>query len=163
MMIRMVGGWMLLLVPAHPGSPGQRDVKWLLLLLLYLRSVVLCFCHTVCNSKIALKNKRNLSCTEQCPENIVVNDCHTQWSKLGVCWTQDEFRRLLQALQEHVRLSPSQHVHLWFSEALVWWWVQWWLGEATSCRWLLQQSWYVLQQPTGNVIHQLQAMLLHCA
>jgi len=63
MMIRMVGGWMLLLVPAHPGSPGQRDVKWLLLLLLYLRSVVLCFCHTVCNSKIALKNKRNLSCT----------------------------------------------------------------------------------------------------
>ena len=25
---------MFLLVPAHPGSPGQRAVKWLLLLLL---------------------------------------------------------------------------------------------------------------------------------
>jgi len=33
MMIRMVGGSMFLLVPAHPGSPGQRAVKrfWLLL------------------------------------------------------------------------------------------------------------------------------------
>jgi len=27
MMIRMVGGWVFLLVPAHPGSPGQRAVK----------------------------------------------------------------------------------------------------------------------------------------
>jgi len=34
MMIRMVGGWMFLLVPAHPGSPRQRAVKRLLLLLL---------------------------------------------------------------------------------------------------------------------------------
>jgi len=33
-MIRMVGGWVYLLVPAHPGSPGQRAVKRLLLLLL---------------------------------------------------------------------------------------------------------------------------------
>jgi len=31
--IRMVGGWMFLLVPAHLGSPGQRAVKRLLLLL----------------------------------------------------------------------------------------------------------------------------------
>jgi len=30
MMIRMVGGWVFLLVPAHPGSPGQRAVKRLL-------------------------------------------------------------------------------------------------------------------------------------
>jgi len=30
-MIRMVGGWVFLLVPAHPGSPGQRAIKWLLL------------------------------------------------------------------------------------------------------------------------------------
>ena len=29
-MIRMVGGWMFLLVPAHPGSPVQRTVKRLL-------------------------------------------------------------------------------------------------------------------------------------
>jgi len=29
-MIRMgVSGWMFLLVPAHPGSSGQRAVKWL--------------------------------------------------------------------------------------------------------------------------------------
>ena len=35
MMIRMVGGWVFLLVPAHPGSPGQRAVKRLLLLLLF--------------------------------------------------------------------------------------------------------------------------------
>jgi len=27
MMIRTVGGWVFLLVPAHPGSPGQRAVK----------------------------------------------------------------------------------------------------------------------------------------
>jgi len=33
MMIRMVGGWVFLLVPAHLGSPGQRAVKRLLLLL----------------------------------------------------------------------------------------------------------------------------------
>jgi len=32
MMIRMVGGWVCLLVPAHPGSPRQRAIKWLLLL-----------------------------------------------------------------------------------------------------------------------------------
>jgi len=32
MMIRMVGGWMFLLVPAHMGSPGQRAVKQLSLL-----------------------------------------------------------------------------------------------------------------------------------
>jgi len=31
MVIRMVGGWMFLLVLAHPGSPIQRAVKWLLL------------------------------------------------------------------------------------------------------------------------------------
>jgi len=27
MMIRMVGGGVFLLVPAHPGSPGQRTIK----------------------------------------------------------------------------------------------------------------------------------------
>jgi len=36
MMIRMVGGCVFLLVPAHPGSPRQRAVKRLLLLLLLL-------------------------------------------------------------------------------------------------------------------------------
>jgi len=35
-MMRMVGGWVFLLVRAHPGSPGQRAVKRLLLLLLLL-------------------------------------------------------------------------------------------------------------------------------
>ena len=34
MMIRMVGGWVFLLVLAYPGSPGQRVVKRFLLLLL---------------------------------------------------------------------------------------------------------------------------------
>jgi len=29
-MIRMVGGWVFILIPAHPGSPGQRAVKRLL-------------------------------------------------------------------------------------------------------------------------------------
>jgi len=29
-----VSGWMFLLVPAYPGCPGQRAIKWLLLLLL---------------------------------------------------------------------------------------------------------------------------------
>jgi len=35
MMIRMVGGWVFLLVPAHPGSPRQRAVKRLLMLLFF--------------------------------------------------------------------------------------------------------------------------------
>ena len=35
-----VSGWMFLLVPAHPGSPGQRAVKQLLLLLLTCSSTV---------------------------------------------------------------------------------------------------------------------------
>jgi len=30
MMIRIVGGWVFLLVPVHPGSPGQRSIKRLL-------------------------------------------------------------------------------------------------------------------------------------
>jgi len=33
MMIRTAGGQVFLLEPADPGSPGQRAVKWLLLLL----------------------------------------------------------------------------------------------------------------------------------
>ena len=41
MMIRIVRGWVLLLVPAHPGSPGQRAVNRLLLLLLLLLLYVL--------------------------------------------------------------------------------------------------------------------------
>jgi len=41
MLIRMVGGWVFLLVPAHPGSPGQRAVKRLLLLLLLLSYVII--------------------------------------------------------------------------------------------------------------------------
>jgi len=32
MIIRMMGGWMCLLVLAHPGSPWQRAIKRLLLL-----------------------------------------------------------------------------------------------------------------------------------
>jgi len=36
MVIKMVGGWVFLLVPAHPGSPGQRAVKRLLLLHLHV-------------------------------------------------------------------------------------------------------------------------------
>jgi len=39
MTIRMVGGWMFLLVPAHLGSPGQMAVKRLLLLYDQTRNV----------------------------------------------------------------------------------------------------------------------------
>ena len=42
MMIRMVGGWVFLLVPAHLGSPGQRAVKWLL-----------CVC---CHNEVCVRN-----------------------------------------------------------------------------------------------------------
>ena len=42
MMIRMVGGWMLLLVLAHLGSPGHRAIKQLLLLLYYDYSINYC-------------------------------------------------------------------------------------------------------------------------
>ena len=51
MMIRMVGGWVFLLVPAHPGSPGQRAVKRLLLLLLL-------YCHH-CNHHLTVKILQN--------------------------------------------------------------------------------------------------------
>jgi len=50
MMIRMVSGWVFLLVPAHPGSPRQRAVKWLL-------CVVVCYCtycHFAVNGEIAV-------------------------------------------------------------------------------------------------------------
>jgi len=40
MMIRMVGGWVFLLVLSYPGSPGQRAVKRLLLLLLFTNTLV---------------------------------------------------------------------------------------------------------------------------
>jgi len=39
MMIRMVGGWVFLLVLAHLGSPRQTAVKRLLLLLLFLQCI----------------------------------------------------------------------------------------------------------------------------
>jgi len=51
MMIRMVGGSMFLLVPAHPGSPGQRAVKRLLLLLLFVFVY-----HHVCGHSRAVVN-----------------------------------------------------------------------------------------------------------
>ena len=41
MMIRMVGGCVFLLVPAHPGSPGQRAVKRSLLFVV-VSLVILC-------------------------------------------------------------------------------------------------------------------------
>ena len=47
MMIRMVGGWVFLLVPAHLGSPRQRAVKWLLL-----------YCHH-CNHHLTVKILQN--------------------------------------------------------------------------------------------------------
>jgi len=50
-MIRMVGGSMFLLVPAHPGSPGQRAVKRLLLLLLFVFVY-----HHVCGHSRAVVN-----------------------------------------------------------------------------------------------------------
>jgi len=39
----LLGRWMFLLAPAHPGSSGQRAVKWLLLLLYVLSSFFLFF------------------------------------------------------------------------------------------------------------------------
>jgi len=36
MVIRLVGWWMFLLVPGQPGSPWQRAINWMLLLLLLL-------------------------------------------------------------------------------------------------------------------------------
>jgi len=41
MMIRMVGGLMFLLVPAHPGSPGQRAVNKTVVVLLLLVTILL--------------------------------------------------------------------------------------------------------------------------
>jgi len=45
MMIKMVGGWVFLLVPAQPASPGQRAVKWLLLLNAYYFHIKTIFRH----------------------------------------------------------------------------------------------------------------------
>jgi len=64
MMIRLVGGWMFLLVLAHPGSPSprQRAVKRMLLLLLML--IVCLWCtHTNANRpKLVLGMHTELSC-----------------------------------------------------------------------------------------------------
>jgi len=43
MMIRMVGGWVFLLVPAHPTSPRQRAVKRLLLCVVSDQWLFSCF------------------------------------------------------------------------------------------------------------------------
>jgi len=43
MMIRMVGGRVFLLVPAHPSSPGQRAIKRLLLCCCIMVSVLCSF------------------------------------------------------------------------------------------------------------------------
>jgi len=50
MMIRMVGGWVFLLVPAHPGSPGQRAIKRLLLMLCVLVQFEVDHCRQMWNS-----------------------------------------------------------------------------------------------------------------
>jgi len=62
MMIRMVGGWMFLLVPAHPGSPGQRAVKRSLLLLFTLQFTFLL--HTPFAAQIWLYQRRKVRITE---------------------------------------------------------------------------------------------------
>ena len=61
MTIRRVGRWAFLLVPAHPGSPGQRAVKRLLLLLLSL------------NQHSSLRTAHMYVC-------IIVHHCRTQHS-----------------------------------------------------------------------------------
>jgi len=53
MMIRMVGGWVFLLVPAHPGSPKQTAVKWSSSLLL-LQIAGTCFTFFTLHSLCAL-------------------------------------------------------------------------------------------------------------
>ena len=77
MMIRMVGGWVFLLVLAHPGSPGQRAVKWLLLLL---------FC---CVQYSSMKQ-----------EWILVSNSHYKWcailpSKLSSWTRQDSVHQVI--------------------------------------------------------------------
>jgi len=50
-MIRMgVTGWMFLLVPAYPGSPGQKAVKRLCVCVSVCVSVCVCLCLSVCLS-----------------------------------------------------------------------------------------------------------------
>jgi len=59
LMIRIgVTGWLFLLVPAHPGSPGQRAVKRLLLLYLGTWYPVLCLAHHC--GKMVLSVTKNL-------------------------------------------------------------------------------------------------------
>jgi len=53
-MIRMVRGWVFLLVLAHLGSPGQRAVKRLLLLLFLLLFLLLSYLLTVSRLKCRL-------------------------------------------------------------------------------------------------------------
>jgi len=49
MMIRMAGGWVFLLVPAHPGtahpgSPRQRPIKWSVVVVVVMVNVTWLFC-----------------------------------------------------------------------------------------------------------------------
>jgi len=65
-MIRMVGGWMFLLVLAHPGSPRQRAVKRSLLCCCFVLTIACYTTYYLCrhgtNSTQILSGMTNAGC-----------------------------------------------------------------------------------------------------
>jgi len=74
MMIRMVGRWVFLLVPAYPGSPRQRAVKRLLLLLLLLLLSLSLIIRFSSVSAVTAKSS-------------AYNGSYATWANLPVCMT----------------------------------------------------------------------------
>ena len=61
---------MFLLVPAHPGSPGQRAVKRSLLLLLNILVLAVCLVRFFDDLEPVLGKNIKLICTEYCKQSV---------------------------------------------------------------------------------------------
>jgi len=121
MMIRMMGGWVFLLVTAHPDTPGQRAIKRLLLL---LYCVLTCFhnvtggLYTYLDVTWSVWKSQGIWCRlDSGHPEVVYICCVTGWERLlinrtillsfGLCRTKE---------QTHCR------PHRYFCRQLFWCW-----------------------------------------
>ena len=116
LMIRLgVSGWMFLLVPAHPDSPGQRAVKCL--------CVFVCLC--VCVSLSLKQVQRNFQQTDSCKQSVyecvcicphigflfpVVDACRRSGCEPGNGWHGCHLWQWLEPTERHTGPGPcSSH------------------------------------------------------
>ena len=75
------------LVPAHPGSPGQRAVKQVCVCMVYGNAAIRCYTHTH-------PFKTNLDFTE-------ARDSEWQWHQLGICKSAPRSRQITTPALHH--------------------------------------------------------------